>query len=76
MLRILQIQIWRTVQYMHQIIIWVEGIFFCRFNNGVDNRARPCALRSVSEQPVFSSDDKGIYAALGTIIGNFQPAVK
>ena len=55
--------------------MWIETIFFCRFNDAESCRARFGTRRCVGEQPVFSADNERLDASLCTVIVNLYPTV-
>ena len=50
-------------------------VFFRRFNQTVDHTAGLCIARRIGEEPIFSSHDKGLYAAFSPVVAQFQTAI-
>ena len=69
------LQIWRFFENILEILVWIEVVFLCCFDDAENSRARRGARGCVGEQPVFSADDKRLDAALCTIVVDLQPAV-
>lgn len=59
-----------------QIFAWLQSVFLCGFNDGIDPRAGFGASGSVGEQLVFAANDKGLDAALRPIVRDFQSAIQ
>ena len=65
----------RVVQEPNQIAVGIQVILLCGLNQAVDHSAGLSAGRGVGKEPVLPAYDKGLYAALGTVVGELQPAV-
>src|SRR5699024_4214491 len=64
-----------VVQEPNQVAVRVQAILLCSFNQTVDHSAGLGAGGGVGKEPVLPAHDKGLYAALGTVVGELQPAV-
>ena len=55
----------------------VEGlvVLLCGLNLVVDHGAGLSSGRGIGKEPVLATHDKGLYAALGTVIGELQSPV-
>ena len=65
----------RTLQNPKQVSVRVKFVLLCRFNQAVDHRAGLSACRSVGKKPVLPAHHKRLYAALSTVVAQFQSAV-
>ena len=65
----------RTLQNPKQVSVRVKFVLLCCFNQAVDHRAGLSACRSVGKKPVLPSHNKRLYAALSTVVAQFQSAV-
>jgi hypothetical protein len=54
------IPIRRILEYIGQIFIWIEPVFFRGFDNAEYNRARFRASRGIRKKPVFLPIIKGL----------------
>ena len=63
------------MQEPNQIAVGIQVVLLCGLNQAVDHSAGLSAGRGVGKEPVLPAYDKGLYAALGTVVGELQPAV-
>ena len=76
MKRVQQIQVWRLLENIHQIVEGVQAIFLGGLNDAVGHGTGLCPGWSVGKQPVFSTNDERLHTAFGPVVGNLQPAVQ
>ena len=58
-----------------QMCIRDRVVLLCGLNQAVDHSAGLGAGRGVGKEPVLPAHDEWLNAALGTVVGEFQPAV-
>ena len=63
------------VKEPNQVAVGIQVILLCGLNQAVDHSAGLSAGRGVGKEPVLPTYNKGLYAALGTVVGELQPAV-
>lgn len=66
---------WGLPQHPEKVFVRVQPGFLSRLNQAVNHGAGLGSRRGVGKQPVFPAYHKGLYAALGAVVGDFQPAV-
>ena len=64
-----------VVQEPNQVAVRIQVILLYGFNQTINHSAGLSASRGVGKEPVLPAYDKGLYAALGTVVGELQPAV-
>ena len=64
-----------VVQEPNQVAVGIQVILLCGFNQTVDHSAGLGAGGGVGKEPVLPAHDEGLNAALGTVVGELQPAV-
>ena len=68
-------KLWGLPQRPEKVFVGVQPGFLCGFHQAVNHSAGPGSRRGVGKQPVLPAHHKGLYAALGTVVGYLQPAV-
>lgn len=59
----------------NQIAVRIQVVLLCGFNQTVNHSAGLGPGRGIGEQPILPAHHKGLYAALGAVVGQLQPAV-
>ena len=63
------------VKEPNQVAVGIQVVLLCGLNQAVDHSAGLGAGRGVGKEPVLPAHDEWLNAALGTVVGEFQPAV-
>ena len=69
------LQIWCLCENILEILVWIEVVFLCCFDDAESCRACLCSRRRIGEQPIFPADDEWLDASLSTVVVDLQPAV-
>lgn len=64
-----------VVEKPNHIAVGIQVILLCGLNHAVDHSAGLSPSRGIGKEPILSAHHKGLYAALGTVAEEFQPAV-
>ena len=64
-----------TFQNPLQVAVRIQAGFLSRFNQTVKDCATLRTARCIAEQKILPAHHKGLYAALGAVVGKLQPAV-
>ena len=64
-----------TFQNPLQVAVRIQAGFLSRFNQTVKDCATLRTARCIAEQKILPAHHKGLYAALGAVVGKLQPTV-
>ena len=69
------LQVGRLCENILEILVWIEVVFLCCFDDAENCRTCFGTRRGIGEEPVLSANDERLDAALCTVVVDLQPAV-
>ena len=62
-------------QYPKQVSVGIQTVFLGCFDQAVNHRTGLGSSWGIGKQPILPAHHKRLYAAFGTIVGEFQSAI-
>lgn len=62
-------------QYPKRVAVGIQAVFLGCFDQAINHRAGLSSSWGIGKQPILPAHHKRLYAAFGTIVGEFQSAI-